>query len=126
MGRYYRGDIEGKFMLGVQASDDADFFGIKGEAEELVYHFSENQLDDIHKGIASCYEHLGKSKERLDKFFDENDMYNDEEISDYFIKEYDEEINVQETLEWYARLKLGEQIKKSVEVKGHCYFTAEL
>ena len=32
-----------------------------------------------------------------DKFFDENDMYNDEEISDYFKIEYDEEINIQET-----------------------------
>ena len=77
MGRYYRGDIEGKFMLGVQASDYADFFGIKGEAKELVYHFSEYQLNDIHKGIASCYEHIVMSKERLDKFFDENDMDND-------------------------------------------------
>jgi hypothetical protein len=29
MGRYYHGDIEGKFMFGVQSSDDADFFGVK-------------------------------------------------------------------------------------------------
>jgi len=126
MGRHYRGDIQGKFMLGVQPSDDANFFGIEGAVEELVYHFGENQLDDINKGLESCYEHLGQSKERLDKFFDEHDMYNDEEISDYFKKEYNEEINVQEILAWYARLRLGEQIKNSVEEKGHCYFKAEL
>jgi hypothetical protein len=27
MGRYYNGDIEGKFWVAVQSSDDADFFG---------------------------------------------------------------------------------------------------
>ena len=30
MGRYYRGDIEGKFLFGIQESNDADFFGTKG------------------------------------------------------------------------------------------------
>ena len=44
MGRYYRGDIEGKFMLGIQNSNDADFFGIKGQVEELVYISGENLL----------------------------------------------------------------------------------
>ena len=29
MGRYYGGDIEGKFWFGVQSSDDADHFGIR-------------------------------------------------------------------------------------------------
>ena len=53
-------------------------------------------------------------------------MYNDEEILDYFKKEYNEEINVQETLAWYARMVLGEKIKKSIEDNGHCYFKAEL
>ena len=28
MGRYYTGDIEGKFWFAVQSSDDADFFGL--------------------------------------------------------------------------------------------------
>ena len=32
MGRYYNGDIEGKFWFAVQSSDDADFFGQQGEA----------------------------------------------------------------------------------------------
>ena len=31
MGRYYRGDIEGKFWFAIQASNDADFFGCEGE-----------------------------------------------------------------------------------------------
>jgi len=113
-------------MLGIQNSNDADFFGIKGQVEELVYIFGENQLDDINKGLESCYEQLGESKERLDKFFHERDMYNHDEIVEYFKNEYNEEIDVEKTLEWYARLRLGNQIKKSVEKKGHCYFKAEL
>ena len=36
MGRYYDGDIEGKFWFGVQSSDDADFFGSKGYQPEYI------------------------------------------------------------------------------------------
>ena len=39
MGRYYGGDIEGKFWFGVQSSSDADHFGIEGQASELNYYF---------------------------------------------------------------------------------------
>ena len=28
MGRYYEGDIDGKFWFGVQSSSDADYFGV--------------------------------------------------------------------------------------------------
>ena len=31
MGRYYNGDIEGKFLFAVQSSNDADFFGQRGK-----------------------------------------------------------------------------------------------
>jgi hypothetical protein len=41
MGRYYTGDIEGKFMFGVQSSDDANFFGVEGESRSLDYYYSE-------------------------------------------------------------------------------------
>ena len=30
MGRYYSGDIEGKFWFGIQESNDADNFGVEG------------------------------------------------------------------------------------------------
>jgi hypothetical protein len=39
MGRYYTGDIEGKFMFGVQSSDDANFFGVEGESRSLDYYY---------------------------------------------------------------------------------------
>ena len=31
MGRFYNGDIEGKFWFGVQESNDADHFGVEGQ-----------------------------------------------------------------------------------------------
>ena len=126
MGRYYNGDIEGKFLFGIQKSNDADFFGSKGQPEDIIYNFGEIQLDEINAGIKKCYEKLGQAKERLDSYFDDNDMFNEETIDKYFQKKYNETINVSKTLKWYARLKLGEQIKNCVEDKGYCYFRAEL
>ena len=37
MGRYYNGDIEGKFWFAVQSSNDADFFGCEGESHNISY-----------------------------------------------------------------------------------------
>ena len=39
MGRYYSGDIEGKFWFAIQSSDDADYFGVEGVSNYLGYYF---------------------------------------------------------------------------------------
>jgi len=70
MGRYYSGDIEGKFWFGVQDSNDASFFG--GEVSEpnyINYYFSTGDLRTIEKGINECLAVLGDNKGRLDTFF---------------------------------------------------------
>jgi len=55
MGRYYSGDIEGKFWFGVQSSDDASFFGgEESEPNHLTYWFDEGHLKEIEAGLASC------------------------------------------------------------------------
>ena len=54
MGRYYHGDIEGKFMFGVQSSTDADFFGVEGEATHLSYGFNNEDLPKVEEGIKEC------------------------------------------------------------------------
>ena len=44
MGRYYSGDIEGKFWFGVQSSNAADRFGAEGfRPEELCYYFDKDE-----------------------------------------------------------------------------------
>jgi hypothetical protein len=52
MGRYYDGDINGKFMFGVQSSDAADRFGVIGEKPNLLdYYFDEDNLDSLKEGL---------------------------------------------------------------------------
>ena len=59
MGRYYNGDIEGKFWFAVQSSDDADYFGVQGEARFLNYYFMTEDLPKIEAGIKKCKKYLG-------------------------------------------------------------------
>ena len=54
MGRYYNGDIEGKFWVAVQSSGDADFFGVEGHSNYLDYYFDKDNLDTINSGIKEC------------------------------------------------------------------------
>ncbi|MAH46364.1 hypothetical protein CMI37_11070 [Candidatus Pacearchaeota archaeon] len=123
MGRYYNGDIEGKFWFGVQSSDDADFFGSEGtQPDQLEYYFDEDNLPDIKKGIATCLEELGHMKEMLDLFFEHQNGYNDAMLEETFNIEKED---IQPILEWYARLRLGKEILECVESQRDCSFTAE-
>lgn len=119
MGRYYSGDIEGKFWFGVQPSSDADFFGVTGyQPNYLEYYFDERDLDNIKEGIGKCRRELKGNKLKIDKFFKENNGYNDEMLLKAGINP--------ELLEWYARLSLGNKIYKCVKEHGYCNFQAEL
>lgn len=124
MGRYYSGDITGKFWFGVQPSNDASFFG--GEEAEppyLEYSFSSDDLPKIESGIKTCREKLVSYKSKLDKFFKGCHSYDNEML----VKAL--EVNaakVSELLEWYARLELGIKIRNCVRKHGSCCFEAEL
>ena len=123
MGRYYNGDIEGKFWLGVQASHDADFFGVSGyQPNYLEYEFEEENLPDVKKGIAFCEKELGDYEKKIDDFFDKVNGYNDDIIKEhgFDIKEFNKKIV------WYARLELGRKIYKCLEKNKSCNFDAEL
>lgn len=124
MGRYYNGDIEGKFWVGVQSSNDASFFGgTEYEPSSINYSFTEDDMPDIEKGITKCLSELGEYKDKLDAFFKGKNGYNDEMI----MKEFN--ITKEKTstlLEYYARLELGEKIRKCVAETGQCNFDAEL
>ena len=123
MGRYYTGDIEGKFWFGIQSSDDANFFGSEGYCNYLDYYFDEDQLPKVTDGINQCKAQLGKWIPKLDEFFKKNKGYNEAML--------EEQINLKKNdsrkmLEWYARLRLGLKIKECVEKHGDCGFQAEL
>lgn len=123
MGRYYSGDIEGKFWFAVQPSDDASFFGGNVyEPQVINYEFEESDIETIEAGIEKCKVALGETKEKLDKFFDENNGYNDEMLVEAGICPLPQ---VKSILSLYARLHLGEKIYNCVKENGHCYFEAE-
>ena len=111
MGRYYHGDIEGKFWFAVQSSQDADFFGSEGTASHLHYYFDEDNKKDVHKGILECDRKLHKYKKLLDE-----KMHPHKHTEDG-IKYY---------LEWYARMHLGKKIYDCINENGVCSFEAEL
>jgi|TARA_A100001011_G_scaffold396699_1_gene495266 hypothetical protein len=133
MGRYYNGDIEGKFWFAVQSSDDADFFGSKGTACHLHYYFDEDHLDKVKEGIKNCKNTLSEYKEHLDNFFktDGDKGYNEKMLVEYLNKNVignrnHTENGVKFFLEWYARLYLGKKILKCIKDTGQCSFEAEL
>jgi hypothetical protein len=69
MGRYYSGDIEGKFWFGIQDSDDASFFGgYVDRPNYLECRFEKEDQPDIEKGVAQCKKALGTYKQTLDAF----------------------------------------------------------
>jgi len=131
MGRYYQGDIEGKFWFGVQSSDDANNFGGSeielqdddGEIYELEYFFAKEDLESINEGIQTCITDLGEFKSKLDEVFSSSNGYNPDVLA--------KQLGVAEAkystiMDSYARLQLGNKIKKCVEDNGECRFTAEL
>ena len=125
MGRYYQGDINGKFWFAIQSSTDANFFG--GEPYEpnyVNYHFSKKyDFDKVVEGINKCEDALGKNLKTLDKFFSENNGYNEDMIVEQTdIKEED----IPNLLKWYARLDLGMKIRDCLIEQDECSFEAEL
>ena len=123
MGRYYSGDINGKFWFAVQSSTDADYFGGEHyEPNHITYYFEKDNLPEIEKGILNCISELGEYKKLLDDFFSKAMGYNDNDLIELGVPKD----KVKNVLEWYARLELGEKIAKCVKEKGYCEFDAEL
>ena len=129
MGRYYNGDIEGKFWFGVQSSDDGEFFGAR-ELEPLYVTYIVEDIKEVEDGLDMCILNLGANKKRLDEFFDSCEHgYNDEMIIKWYKDKHKLTIDegfVSKMLTWYARLDLGEKIKKCMVENDYCEFTAEL
>jgi hypothetical protein len=119
MGRYYSGDIDGKFWFAIQSSDAADRFGVIGEAPaELQYFFTEDDLEEVENEIKNIENSLGEKKQTIDKFFEGNNGWNDKMLEEAGISK--------EELSEYADLGLGIKIRDCIKENGECSFTAEL
>ena len=118
MGRYYSGDIEGKFWFAVQSSGAADRFGVQGyQPDVLNYNFQEEDLEGVEEEIKNIEESLGDQLQVIEKFFAEINGYNDKMLEEAGISK--------EELSEYADLGLGRQIRDCIKENGGCSFEAE-
>ena len=119
MGRYYNGDINGKFWFAVQSSAaPSRFGGSYGEPNYITFNFEEEDLENVENEIKRIEQSLGTKKETLDKFFKEHNGYNDEMLEKIGIS--------QRELSEYADLLLGIKIRDCIKERGECTFDAEL
>lgn len=123
MGRYYSGDIQGKFWFAVQPSDAADRFGVVGEQSHINYYFDESDLDSVRSELERIKTGLGNKMEKLDKFFSKNIGYNEEMIAKCLRCKIEK---VKDILRDYADYQLGKQIEDCLVKNGYCSFEAEL
>ena len=123
MGRYYHGDIEGKFWFGIQHSDAGERFGCEAQEHSVInYYIHRDKLPEVKEEIASIEMVMGDWLPKLNKFFEENDSYNDDMlIAAGFPKD-----KLGHLLSEYADLCLGWKIAKCLEEQESCYFEAEL
>ena len=124
MGRYYSGDIEGKFWFAIQSSDAADRFGIRGETPNyLTYSYMEEDLEGVQKELKRIEEKRGEVFKKLDEFFEENDGYSDKKLATHLKVSEDD---LRDILSDYADYELGKKIEKCIIENGICEFEAEL
>ena len=118
MGRYYNGDIEGKFMFAVQSSTSADRFGsLAQEPQYVEYYFDEEQHAE---GIKLELATLKEAYDKVDSFFKSlgKDSYSQEDVTKWGITDTE--------MSDYADYVLGKKILDCLIDNGYCSFTAEL
>ena len=116
MGRYYNGDIEGKFWVAVQPSDAADQFGVEGcPPDSLEYYFYKENIPAVESGIKKIRKRLDYDK--VHGFFKDTGWYNEDDLKKNNI--------TRDEVRDYADLSLGERILKCLEENEECHFTAE-
>jgi len=128
MGRYYEGDINGKFVFGAQSSTAADRFGVEGQAPGyLDYYFDEDNLDDLVIELKAIENGMGKYGEYLKIYYDLHGSDDDGKIS---FEEYLEKGNKKplskDQLSEFFDYKIGKKIQDCIKEQGSCSFTAEL
>lgn len=142
MGRYYTGDIEGKFWFAIQDSNDAINFGgthdyVDGDGEvcdeeeacDIYSHFDLTHLGDIEDELASCSRQLGELESIIQSLVASESGFSH---SDKFIEThfghlgYTTLSSFRPKLVAFARLSLGQKILACVKTQGECNFASEL
>jgi hypothetical protein len=122
MGRYYSGDIYGKFWVGVQSSDDGEFFGAEAQEPSTVAYYA-HDIEAAEEGLRVCDKELGAHKLALDDFFASCTAYNDATLAKALGVSQPQAARL---LMWYARRELGVKIRDRIRDKDGCWFDADL
>ena len=119
MGRYYNGDVNGKFMFGVQGSDAHERFGAKTEYTNYINYIV---YRDSYAEICAELDSINKqSIKKVEKMFNERSGYNDEIKKEFGVSAKD--------LSEYADYEIGMQLKEFFDDNpdyDECRFDAEL
>jgi hypothetical protein len=119
MGRYFTGDIEGKFWFALQSSDAPSRFGGRSYIPEYIeYYFDEENIKEIDAEIQRIELALGSNKKVIEDAFSKNNTYNEHSLLQLGI--------TSDILRDYADLGIGKQIRDCIESSGSCSFQAEL
>lgn len=120
MGRYYSGDIEGKFMFAVQSSDAPTRFGAQeSDPCYIDYYIDYEELENVRKEVESIKEKSKDQLDRISKMFMNEMGYNENTMEKYGVTNHG--------LSEYADLSLGKQILEFMEEnKIGCHINAEL
>jgi len=127
MGRYYYGDIQGKFMFAVQPSDAGERFGayeIPQEPEFIDYAVSRKSYEDIKKELESILKsgavqrvkHMWQELEKIGR-----NGYNDEDREKYGVSSED----MREYADWCMGTEMIDFFDENPD-KDQLYFNAEL
>ena len=121
MGRYYTGDIDGKFMFAVQNSDAGERFGAVSQHSNYIDYvvYKEDSYEDICNEL-NAIEQTGCIK-RVTKMFDNEVGYNDDICQKYGVSQKD--------LMEFADYRMGKQIKEWFDnnpMENELNFEAEL
>ena len=116
MGRYYSGDIEGKFWFGIQSSRAGERFGAEEQSPTSIKYYTDNK-EEAQEEIKKIQKALGSKLAKIDQFFEKNNSYHDKMLEEAGISEAD--------LKEYADLKLGKKILEAINNNGCCAFDAE-
>ena len=132
MARYYKGDIEGEFALGVQDSDAGERFGAVEIGHTMTYIIKDDSTttDSLHYEVdRECYELIVEelrlieesgAVEKVQKMFEERLGWNDEIAEKYGVSH--------KNLEDYADYEMGMKIKQWFDdnpKENYLYFDAE-
>ena len=120
MGRYYNGDVDGKFMFAVQSSDAHERFGaIEEEKDYIPYVVYRDRYAEICAELESIKKkgHIDK----VEKMFNKETGWNSKIQEKYSVKDED--------LSEYADYQIGIQLKKFFDDNpdlDECRFDAEI